>query len=359
MSNILYWILAVLLLGILIIVHELGHFGAARLCGLRVMSFGIGFGPKIFSRTGKDGTKYVIRALPLGGYCRFYGEDEQVDGEDKQRPIMGGKELTEADALYNQPIWKRAFMTVSGPLMNFALALVVIFLVYTVVGLPTVDTLIDQVDPGTPAAEAGLLPGDRFVEVNGIEVIDVTTVQDQIALNPGAPVDVVVQRENERVSVQVTPQYDEAQGRALIGIFFGRTNLKISVWQAIPYSFQSVGNMTVQIFDFLRKLITRGEGVNDMAGPIGAIAVVKEETQNYGLFAYLSMMASISVNLGLFNILPIPGLDGSRLLFMAIEAIRRKRIDPNKEGLVHLIGVGVLLLLMLPIYVRDIINLFR
>lgn len=357
MTGLFYWLMAFLLLSLLIVVHELGHFSAARLCGLRVVSFGIGFGPKLWSRMGKDGVQYSIRALPLGGYCRFYGEDEQVSADSPAK--AGVRPFTEKDALYRQPVWKRAVMIAAGPLMNFALAIVVILLVYTLVGLPVADAFIDTVEPGTPAEAAGLLPGDRFLEINGIAVEGVETVQAEIAKNPGAPVELVVQRGTESFTVQITPRYDEEQGRALIGIYFGQKRVTIGFGEAIPYTFQSVGSMVNQIFIFLRGLITQGAGVNEMAGPIGAIAIVKEETQQNGLFAYLTMAASISVNLGLFNLLPIPGLDGSRLLFLALEAIRRKRIDPNKEGLVHLIGVGVLLLLMLPVYIRDILRLFQ
>lgn len=358
MTGLFYWLTAILLLSLLIVVHELGHFYAARLCGLRVVSFGIGFGPKLWSRMGKDGVQYTVRALPLGGYCRFYGEDEQVSPDaEPLRP--GVPPFTEKDALYRQPVWKRAVMIAAGPLMNFALAIVVILLVYTLVGLPVVQPFVGAVDPESPAAEAGLMPGDWFLEVNGTAVASTETVQTEIAQNTGVPVDLVMQRGTETFSVRITPRFDEALGYARIGINFGQTRVTVGLGRAIPYTFQSVGNMVTQIFGFLRGLITSGAGVGDMAGPIGAIAIVKEETQANGLLAYLTMAASISVNLGLFNLLPIPGLDGSRLIFLGLEAVRRKRIDPNKEGLVHLIGVGVLLLLMLPVYIRDILRLFQ
>jgi regulator of sigma E protease len=341
----LYWVAAVVLLGILILVHELGHFGAGRLCGLKVKAFGMGFGPKLFSHTAKDGVEYVLRLLPLGGYCRFYGEDETVENE--------------ADALYRQPVWKRAVMTVAGPLMNFVIALAALFLLYAAIGVPVTAPLVGSVTPGTPAAEAGLMEGDRFVALNGQTVDGYEMVQQAILDNGAAPVTFTVRRGSAELPITILPRIlDESLGRPQIGITFGWEMYRFSIGTSTRYAFVATGRAVTQMLDFLRKLVTRGEGTSDMAGPIGTIQIIKEQTQTDGLPAYLSMTAMLGINLGLFNLLPIPGLDGSRLLFLLVEAIRRKRIDPNKEGLVHLVGIALLLMLLLPVYIRDIVRLF-
>lgn len=345
MAGILYWIFAILLLGIVIILHELGHFQVARWTGIKVMSFGIGFGPKLWSHTGKDGVLYVVRLLPIGGYCRYYGEDEKVEND--------------RDAFYRQPVWKRAASTIAGPLMNLLTAVLAFFVLYAFIGFPINIPAVGDVMPDSPAMEAGLLPGDKFVEVNGSEIKTVEDVQNQIAGAGASPVSVVVERGGARESITITPRVIDAEaGRPQIGIWFGKGNMRLGIAESARYAFTDTKGTVVAMFNFLKNLVTRGEGVGDMVGPVGTIQLVRQETETGGLTSYMAMLAMISVNLGFFNLLPIPGLDGSRLLFLAVEAVRRKRIDPNKEGLVHLVGIVLLLLLMLPVYVRDIIKLF-
>jgi len=345
LANVFYWITAALLLGVVIVAHELGHFWSARLSGIKVQSFGIGFGPKLLSRKGKDGTMYTLRLLPIGGYCRFYGEDETVEND--------------ADSFYRQPVWKRAFSTISGPVMNMLTAVLAFMVLYAALGIPVVLPAIDRVEPGTPAEAAGLLPGDKFVEANGVEVTSYTQVQELIAQSGGEPITFTVERGGSRETLIISPRLaDPAARRYQIGVWFATGTHRFGVLESARLSLLMTKETVRAMYDFLRNLIVHRQGAGDVVGPIGTVRVVREQTEYGGMRAYLSMMAMISVNLGFFNMLPIPGLDGSRLLFLAIEAVRRKRIDPNKEGMVHLIGVALLLLLMLPIYVRDVMNLF-
>ncbi|GHV26008.1 zinc metalloprotease [Clostridia bacterium] len=343
--QILYWILAIVLLGVVILLHELGHFWSARKMGIKVMSFGMGFGPKLYSWTGKDGVLYVLRLLPLGGYCRYYGEDESV-GDAR-------------DAFNNQPIYKRAISTAAGPLMNFLTAIVAFFILYSLLGIPTVLTSIQSVVPNSPAEEAGMLTGDEIIYINNTPVSSVVDIQNAIAGSEGLPLDLTVTRGGSTIPLTVVPRViDEAARRAQIGIQFATGSVRFNPIQSIGYSFRMTGATVGAMFDFLKGLITRTQSTDDMVGPVGTLALVSEQTQAGGVSAYISMLAMISVNLGFFNLLPIPGLDGSRLLFLLIEKIRGKRSDPNKEGLIHLIGIALLLLLMLPVYIRDIIRLF-
>ncbi|GHU79521.1 zinc metalloprotease [Clostridia bacterium] len=346
MQNTFYWIAAALLLGVLIMVHELGHFWVARWCGIKVQSFGIGFGPKLWSRTGKDGVVYVLRLLPLGGYCRYYGEDETVDHE--------------ADAFYRQPIWKRALSTFAGPLMNLLTALAVLIVLYAGLGLPSaVLPSIERVEPNTPAAEAGLLPGDEFTSVNGIPVDTYEDVRSVILASNGSPVELTVKRGGDALLVTVVPRIiDPAANSPQIGIRFSQAYSRLGIGESLKYSVLSVGATVSGMATFLKNIIVQRQGTEGLVGPIGTVRMVRDQTEIGGIREYLSMAALISINLGFFNLLPIPGLDGSRLLFLLIEKIRRKRMDPNKEGIVHLIGIALLLLLMLPVYINDVKSLF-
>jgi len=343
LASALYWVAAIVLLGLVIVVHELGHFGAARLTGLKVVSFAVGFGPKLFGWTGKDGVEYAVRLLPLGGYCRFYGEDASV-ADDR-------------DALYRQPKWKRAVMTFAGPAMNLLAAVLCLALLLGALGLPAILPKVVAVEPGSPADAAGLLPGDVFEAVDGQTVESYEDVRGAILKGGGAPVAFTLRRGDETLDVTVVPAVLDDTGETRIGITFAMENVREPVWRAIKDAFVVAGQMLAAMLAFLKGLVTRGAGAGDMAGPVGIVSMVKEQTQSGGLRAYLEMAAMISLNLGLINLLPIPGLDGSRLLFLAAEGVRGKRVDPNKEGLVHLIGLAVLLLLMLPVYFRDIVRL--
>ena len=345
MSTVLTWASAIILLGIVIFVHELGHFYSARKAGIKVKSFGMGFGPKLFSWTGKDGVQYVLRLLPLGGYCRYYGEDETIENDE--------------DAFYNQPVGKRALSTFAGPLMNFVTAVVAFFLFLAVFGELITVPVIGEVNAGQPAAESGLLVGDRFVRVNGAEVKNTADVSNVISKSDGEPVELTIDRHGSLIGVVVVPEIiDPEAGRAMIGITYAFETQRHGVWDSAVSAVKMTGLSAMSIFDFLKGLVTRGQGAGDVVGPIGTIQVVAQETRVGGFRAYIAMLGIISVSLGFFNLLPIPGLDGSRLLFLLVEKIRGKRIDPNKEGMVHLIGIGLLLLLMIPVYIRDIVKLF-
>jgi regulator of sigma E protease len=328
-------------------VHELGHFWFARWVGIKVMSFGIGFGPKLWSHTAANGITYVLRLLPLGGYCRYYGEDETVEHE--------------SDAFYRQPVWKRALSTFAGPMMNFVSAILALFILYACLGLPSSVLLsIDRVEPNTPASEAGLMPGDEFTHVNGAPITSYEDVRAAIMnTTDGGSVELAVDRNGAAITATVTPRIiDVAATTPQIGIRFKQGYTRLGVDESLKYSVINTGATIGGMADFLRSLITREQSASGLVGPFGTIRMVADQTEIGGIREYLSMAALISINLGFFNLLPIPGLDGSRLLFLLIEKIRRKRMDPNKEGIVHLVGIALLLLLMLPVYIKDVMSLF-
>lgn len=347
MINLLYWLLAIVMFGVLVMLHELGHFLAARATGVPVAEFAIGFGPKLFSRVGKkNGVIFSLRALPFGGYCRFYADNE---GGDENNP----------GAFSRQKIWKRALISVGGPLFNMLVAVLALFLLFSAFGLwastPVVGGLID----GLPAKEAGFEIGDRIVSVNGNEVQTSADASQLITDAGESEIEFVLERDGKEITLSLTPRWSDADQRLMIGIQYKVVPHRFPIGQSLQYSLETTGEMSGTIVSFLRNLIFKGEGVDELAGPIGTVTVVKEQTQSGGVRSYLQLAALISVNLGIFNMLPIPGLDGSKLIFLLVEKIRGKRIPPEKESIVVLIGFGLLLLLMVLVMYQDIVRLFK
>ena len=330
--------LALLMLGVLITVHEAGHFLAARACGIEVQEFAMGMGPALISRTSKKGTKFSLRLLPIGGFCQFYGEDE--DTKDGQ-------------GFNDYPVWKRALTVVSGPAMNFILAIVIIVIYLSAWGLPTVVPRVAELEMNAQAA--GLMVGDEILFVNGVEVVDTTTVTKVITESEGADITLTVDRSGETTDVVITPFYDEEAGRYRVGFTFDQERVRVSLLQSFPFSVSYNLESASLIVDTLRKLVTTGEGASEVTGPVGTVYVIQEVTQQGGMDIFLEMAAMISVNLGVMNLLPIPGLDGSRLLFLLVEGVRRKPVKRDLEGAIHFAGFVLLMGLMVVLVYKDVL----
>ena len=337
----MYVVLALLLLGVLIIAHEAGHFWAARACGIGVQEFSMGMGPLIAKWKSRKGTQFSVRLLPIGGFCQFYGEDE-----DEPDPR----------AFNNQAVWKRAVTVASGPLMNFLVAFLVIVLFMSVIGINTIVPKIAQVEEN--AQTAGLQVGDTIVSVNGAEMTNYQQISQAIAASEGNDVTLGVKRGKEELSLTLTPFYDEEAGRYRVGFSFGQERVRTSVLTSIPFSVQYNVESVKLILSTLKDLVFKGQGVDDVTGPVGTVYVIQEVTQQGGLDVYLELIALISVNLGVMNLLPIPGLDGSRLLFLLIEAVRRKPVKREWEGAIHAAGFILLMGLMVLLTYKDIMRFF-
>ncbi len=337
----MYVVLALLLLGVLIIAHEGGHFWAARACGIGVQEFSMGMGPLLAKWKSRKGTQFSIRLLPIGGYCQFYGEDE-----DKPDP----------SEFNNQAVWKRAVTIVSGPLMNFVIAFLVIALFMSLCGVSVVVPKVAELEEN--AQMAGLQIGDEILAVNGAEMADSNAIAQAIAESGGSAVTLTVRRDGETVDLTLTPFYDADAGRYRVGFSFGRETMRMPIWNSVPFSVQYNIESVKAILDALRNMLFKGQGVEDVTGPVGTIYVIQEVTQQGGFEVYLEMLALISVNLGVMNLLPIPGLDGSRLLFLLVEAIRRKPVKRELEGAIHLAGFALLMGLMVLLTYKDIMRFF-
>jgi len=331
------------MLGVLIMFHELGHYLAARWCGIDVKEFAIGMGPKIFSRKGKHGTLFSLRVLPVGGFCMYYGEDE---------------EAPDPRAYNNQPVWKRFLSVIAGPFMNFLLALVVAVMFFMVWGVEMPVPVIDKLDEGMPAIEAGLLPGDRILEIDGVPITRTRDASDLIHSSQGMPLVFIVARGEEEFAVAVTPRYVEEHEAYLTGFQFGIVQTPLPFGPAITTSASFCQHVVVVTYQALGDLIFRGQGTEGISGPVGIVNVIQQETRAGGLPIYLQLAVLISINLGLMNLLPIPGLDGSRLIFFIVEAIRRKPLNRNVEGMIHFVGVVALLGVILVFTYQDVLNIF-
>ena len=351
--TVLYVLLALLLLGILITVHEFGHFASARMCGIPVKEFSIGFGPKLFQwHSKKHETVFSLRPIPMGGYCMFYGDtDDDPNGSTKDDPRN-----------YNKaPVWKRMLSVLAGPGMNFVLAFVVAIALMGVYGAVATTPVVQEVEAGMPAAEAGLQAGDIFVRVNQTEVENGTVQDVSNAIGAdasSAQVEITVLRDGQEQTFTVTPQYDSELERYRVGVTIAQGYEKMPASSILPSAWSLCKQASVAIVESLGKLFTTGEGLNDAAGPVGVVSLVAQQTQQGGLEIYLYLLVIISINLGLMNLIPIPGLDGSRLIFMLIEAIRRKPVNQKIEAGVHLCGYVLLFGIMIFFTFKDVLRLF-
>jgi len=336
-----YVFLALLLLGVLIMAHEAGHFFAARACGIEVQEFAMGMGPLLLKKRSRKGTLFSLRLLPIGGFCQFYGEDEDVN---------------DPRAFNNQAVWKRIATVVSGPLMNFIVAFVVVVIYLSALGVTSVVPKVGELEEN--AAKAGLAVGDVLLYVNDVDIIDVNTVLAEISGSEGEDVTLRVERGGQEMDIVLTPFYDEEVSRYRVGFSFAQERVRISMLESIPFSVQYNIESVRLIAKTLKDLFFKGEGVEGVTGPVGTVYVIQEVTQSGGIDVYLELLALISVNLGVMNLLPIPGLDGSRLLFLMVEGVRRKPVKRELEGAIHGAGFILLMGLMLLLTYKDIVQIF-
>ena len=372
MTTALYVLAAILMLGVMVTVHEAGHFFAARATGIPVKEFAIGFGPKLISwKSKKHETRFFLRLFLIGGYCMFYGEDDTEGQEASNDPR----------AIGNYPVWKRFVTVLLGPGMNFLLALIVAAGLFGLVGEDTGGefgcAVVQAVSEGSPAAAAGLREGDVITAINGMNASGLSADGKYMlsvlvdGYQPGdPPLSIRLLRGDTPLSLQLIPEYDEEEGRYLMGVSVGIQYTPAYAPVSVPRAVQLGADYCVRaggaILSSLKDLITTGKGFQESSGPVGIVQLIAEETQrsaqNSQLEAVVTfgeLLTMISVNLGLFNLLPIPGLDGSRLLFLIVEAVRRKPVPRKVEAYIHMAGFVLLLGLMIIMTYKDILKIFR
>jgi len=328
-------IAAVIIFGILVFVHEFGHFIAARLNGVRVLELAIGMGPRVISRQ-KGETVYSLRLFPLGGFCRMLGENPD--------------EINEPGSLPGTAPARRAAIMAAGPVMNLLLSILLFFIIfYFIVGVQYLDrSTIGNVLPGTPAESAGLQEGDEIAAINGEPVEKWEEVVRVIEKDPGEELVLLVRRDGMIKEFTLIAEPSPESGKGKIGI----TPLvqKYQFRRALGSSFEQFGMIIASIFQ-----VFTGQVPLDITGPVGIVITIGAVART-GIVNLLWLTALISISLGLVNLLPIPALDGGRLLFILIEALRGRPIDPEKEGMVHFIGFALLLLLILLVTYNDLLR---
>ncbi|HWQ88421.1 MAG TPA: RIP metalloprotease RseP [Desulfitobacteriaceae bacterium] len=340
-------------LALMIVAHELGHFLVAKWQGIKVLEFGLGFGPKLAAYQGK-GTLYTLRLVPLGGFVKLYGIDAVTN--DQGIPVIASAQ--DQDSFLNKSVWRRFTVIAAGPLMNFVLAAALFIVVFVYLGIPGAgnSNMIGSLIADKPAVQSGLLQGDRIIAVDDTPTPDWNSLTNVIHAKPNQTIVLSVERGTEQKTFTILTVQDLQSGFGLIGIQPEIVYEHVSVFQAIQLGLTNTIMFIREIFVLLMQMIS-GQIPAEVGGPI-AIAQAIGEAAHQGLANFLLLTALLSVNLGLVNLFPIPALDGSRLVFLILEGVRRKPLKPERENLIHLVGFVLLLALMLAITYQDIVRVF-
>ncbi|QHT60733.1 RIP metalloprotease RseP [Paenibacillus lycopersici] len=414
--------LTVMVFFVIVTIHEWGHFYFAKRAGILVREFAIGFGPKLFSIK-RGETRYTLRLVPAGGFVRMAGEDpelvevqpgqtvairvkddkvtriyldrlddrsnvvrgevETIDIEQKLKMTLNADGLIESFAIHPQAlliakgretqiapldrqfgsktVGQRALAIVAGPVMNFVLAFVLFFAYIQMAGVPMENPdrlLIGDVVQGMPASQADIKVGDVIYAVNGVKIgTDSDKMIELISKSANKPLTFTVVRSGKEITSKITPKPDD-NGDGKLGISAALPSRPAKIGETFKYAGNAMKNMTVMIFQGFKNLVTLKVKLDDLGGPVRTAQVTSQIAQQ-GLTQLTSWVAVLSLYLGIFNLLPIPALDGSRLLFLGLEAVRGRPVDPNRESMVHFIGFAMLMLLMLAVTYNDILRLVR
>lgn len=346
------FILFVIIFGAVVISHEFGHFIVAKANGIRVVEFAVGMGPNLFSFTRGD-TKYSLKLLPLGGACMFEGEDGLNIAEGE-----------ETEGSFNKAnVWARIGTVVAGPFFNFILGGIVAFIM---VGMMNIPLTLINVQENSAAFEAGLLDGDRIVALNGEKVYLFNEISLFNQINGGKEVTITYERDGQEYDTTLTPRYDEEYGSHLIGIYCAEYAQPKGL-ECVKHAWYQVRFSAIQTYKSLQMLVMGQVSREDVSGPVGiAVNVIGKNydaAKEYGVTAVVGTMLNITliltINLGILNLLPIPALDGGRLLFLFIEVVRGKPLPPEKEGMVHFAGFVLLMGLMVFVFFNDLVNILK
>ena len=361
-----------LMLSTLVVLHEAGHFAFARLFGVRVNDFAVGFGPTLLKWTSKrSGTNYRLNLLPIGGYCAMQGEDGKSTEAEQQRHYLADHPEAVArpaaptgnvDNFQAKPPLQRLAIVSAGPLANFALAYAILFAAAVTFGVPTdkLTTVVGGLFHGSPAEKAGLKVGDRIVSVNGTVFANSDDIVAKIQGSIGKPLRLGFVRNGQLLETTVTPRGEKDQNGKLVGrIGFARFPdfQRVGFWQAFAVAgTDTYGTVAMQVQSLGMLLRHPAKYAPSLSGPIG-MEQAAAATQDMGWGPYLTLAAAISVALGIFNFLPFPALDGGRAAFIVAEMLRGRPVEPEREALVHVTGLALLMCLMVFVAYHDIANI--
>ncbi len=340
------FIVAILIFCIIILFHEFGHFLLAKKNGIKVNEFSIGLGPTIVGFK-KGETKYSIKLLPFGGACMMEGEDE---------------ESTDSRSFNSKTPLQRISVVAAGPLFNFLMAFIFSLILLGCHG--HTEPVIYDVMPGYSAEEAGMQAGDEIIKMDHMRIHFYEEISGYTMFHPGETIDVVYQRDGQRYETTLVPKYDEESGRYLLGLLGQNVYVKEGPLGTVKYGLYEMKYWIWYTLNSLKMLVTGQVSLGDVSGPVGIVTTVADAYEQsladgiyYVFLNMINIAILLSANLGVMNLLPIPALDGGRLVFLIIELIRGKKVDTDKEGMVHFIGLVCLLAFMVLIMANDIVKL--
>ena len=354
-------------LSLVVFFHELGHFLVARWCGVRVLVFSIGFGPELIGFNDRHGTRWKISAIPLGGFVKFFGDENAASVPDKARlAAMDAQER--ADSFMFQPVAKRAAIVVAGPLANFLLAIVIFAGVFMLYGKQTMSARVDSVQPDSAAAAAGFKTGDLVVAINGRPVESFNEMQRMVSGSAGETLAVTIDRDGSRLVLQAKPALKEVKDNfgnvqhiGVLGISrsMAPEDLKlhpVAPPQAVVMAVQETWSVIERTLGYIGGVIAGREAANQLGGPI-RIAQMSGQVASFGFVPLIQLAAVLSVSIGLLNLFPIPLLDGGHLLFYIIEGVRGRPLSERAQEVGFRIGLAIVLMLMIFATFNDIVHL--
>ncbi len=344
-------ILFILILGVIVLVHEGGHFLFAKLTGVHVYEFSIGMGPVLFKKIAKDKTQYSIRAIPIGGFVSLAGEE--IDEEERKK--------TKGKNLQDKTVFQRFLVMFMGVGFNFIFAFLLLLFTGLIFGAPSTDPIINGVSEGYPAAEAGLEAGDKVLKINDRKVTYLEDISLYLTVEDlSKPVAIEVEKANgSKETYNITPEKttdSEGNTKYAVGIVL-KAEVNKGIGSSFEYAFKEECAIFKQMFVVLGSLFTGGVELNQLSGPVGIYSIVGQMSEQ-GISALLVLTALLSINVGVINLLPFPAFDGGRILFLIIEKIKGSPVNPKIENTIHSIGFILLILLMIYVTFNDILKLF-
>lgn len=352
-------------LTVVVFVHEMGHYLVGRWCGIGVKAFSIGFGPELFGFNDSHGTRWKLCAIPLGGYVKFVGDMNATSSQPSAEDL---ETLTDAErkiAFHTQPIWKRAATVVAGPLFNFLLTIAVFAVLFSAYGRPVMEPMVAQVTAGSPAERAGILPGDRFVAVDGSKVETFADVQRLVSGRGGDAITFIMLRDGKEVTVTATPepmeQTDALGNKGKVAVIGVVNNNEVGQPRLITYSpvgavgaaVEETGHLIQRTGQFLQRFVVGREDKCQLGGPI-KIAKMSGQAAKLGFLWLVQLVAGLSVGIGFLNLLPIPPLDGGHLLFYGVEAVIRRPVSERMMEMVYRGGLLLVLGFMVFVFWNDL-----
>lgn len=359
----------VLILSVVVFIHEMGHYLVGRWCGIYATTFSIGFGKEIWGFNGKDGTRWRLAMIPLGGYVKFFGDENAASmPDDEQIDEMSDED--KARSFHHASVLRRSLTVLAGPMANFILTIVIFTAFFTIYGKQTTDPIISQVVASSPAEEAGLLPGDQFVMVDDVKINVFNDVKRYVSSRPETKVDITILRGGEQQVISLIPDRKITEDRfcnkieeGIMGVVVvpDETNsrrLEFGVSGAVGQAFSESWFIVTRTFDYIGNIFVGRESASQLSGPIG-ISKMSGQVASLGFVAVIQLIAIISLSIGLLNLMPVPILDGGHLVFYLIEAILGRPVPPKAQEFAFRIGIMLILSLMLFTTFNDVSSLFN